>query len=337
MQLNKVYAITMYLDNIQMYYNTDILTQSGIALPAKTWDEMVKHAKLINKKNTVGEFLQSAISLGTSNNVTRVKEILPILIMQQGGTIYDYQNQTVGLGQPRNADFTSSSLARQKAGEFKLDTANKDNPTVDAVNFYNEFANPLSSFYSWNRQADNSEDAFINGKTAYILHYSYFNNTIKNRNPNLKFGIAAIPQSNDSNKKTYGNYFMDGMGRQLTQSSGTKDPTITRKRAAAEAFLVYLSSKEAQKNFNAKTLTPPARKDLIDEIKTQNDNPYIRVFAEGSLYADNYYKPRVGTDQIWVKILEDMQTKSIPMSDAISNGVNEYQRLVGLGPDIGAI
>jgi ABC-type glycerol-3-phosphate transport system substrate-binding protein len=58
MQLNKVYGVTMYVDNIQMYYNTDILTQAGIAIPARNWDEMVTHAKIINKKNTVGEFLQ---------------------------------------------------------------------------------------------------------------------------------------------------------------------------------------------------------------------------------------------------------------------------------------
>jgi ABC-type glycerol-3-phosphate transport system substrate-binding protein len=338
MQLNKVYGITMYVDNIQMYYNTDILAQNGIALPARSWDEMVVHAKQINKRNTVGDFLQSAISMGTANNVTRVKEILPILIMQQGGVIYDWQNQAVGLGQPRNADFSGSNLARQKAGSFVYDVNNKDNPTMDAVKFYTEFANPLSSFYSWNRQADNSEDAFINGKTAYILHYSYFNNTVKARNPNLRFAVAPLPQSNDANKKTFGNYFMDGMGRQLTQSpTAAKDPNITRKRAAAEAFLVYLSSKEAQKTFNAKTSTPPARKDIVADLSKQSDNPFTRIFAEGSLYADNYYRPRAATNQIWVKMLEDMQTKSIPMNEAISDAVNEYQRQIGLGPDIGDV
>ena len=337
MQLNKVYAITQYVDNIQMYYNTDILTQSGIAIPAKSWDEVVRHAKLINKRNTVGEFLQSVISLGTANNVTRVKEILPILVMQQGGTIYDWQTQSVGLGQTRKVDFSGSNLAQQKAGSFVFDPNDRDNPTLDAVRFYTEFANPLSSFYSWNRQGENSEDAFINGKTAYILHYSYFNDIIKARNPNLRFGVASMPQSNDSNKKTFGNYFMDGMGRHLTQPNGTKDPNITRKRAAAEAFMVYLASKDAQKAFNARTQTPPARKDLIEDIKNQNENAYIRIFADGSLYADNYYRPRVGSDQIWVKMIEDMQTKSLAVNEAISDAVNEYQRLIGLGPDVGAI
>ena len=335
MQLNKVYGITKYVDNIQMYYNTDILNQAGIALPAKTWDEMVTHAKLINKKNTVGEFLQSAISLGTGNNVTRVKEILPILVMQQGGNIYDYQTQSVGLGQTRKADFSSSSLARQRGTAFQIDENDKDNPTMDAVRFYTEFANPLSSFYSWNRQSENSEDAFVNGKTAYILHYSYFNDIIKARNPNLKFGVASMPQSNSANKKTFGNYFMDGIGRHLTQPVGVRDPNITRKRAAAEAFMVHLASKESQRSFNARTQTPPARKDLIEEIKTKNENQFIRVFADGSLYADNYYRPRVDADQIWVKMIEDMQTKSIPIGEAISNAVNEYQRLIGLGPDLG--
>ena len=338
MQLNKVYGITMYQDNIQMYYNTDILSQAGIALPAKTWDEMVTHAKLINKKNTVGEFLQSAISLGTANNVTRVKEIIPILIMQQGGVIYDWQSQNVGLGQPRNVNFTSSDLARQKAGTFSLDEKNKDNPTVDAIKFYTEFANPLSSFYSWNRQGNNSEDAFIAGKTAYILHYSYFNDTIKTRNPNLNYDIAALPQSNDANKKTFGSFFMDGMSRQLTQSAtGPKDPTVTKKRAAAEAFMVYLSSKDAQKAFDAKNQTPPARKDIIKDLQTQSDNPFIRIFADGSLYADNYYRPRADTDQIWVKMIEDIQTKSITLGQAISDAVNEYQREIGLGPEVGTI
>ena len=101
--------------------------------------------------------------------------------------------------------------------------------------------------------------------------------------------------------------------------------------------MVYLASKDAQKAFNAKTQTPPARKDLIEEIKNQNENTFIRVFADGSLFADNYYRPRVSSDQIWVKMIEDMQTKSLPISEAISDAVNEYQRLIGLGPDVGSV
>jgi ABC-type glycerol-3-phosphate transport system substrate-binding protein len=327
MQLNKVYAIASYIDNLQMYYNRNILQQSGIALPPKDWEEVKEQSKVLNRRDTRGQFNQSSIAIGTVNNNVRGKEILPVLIMQNGGIIYDRQSGNIGLGQSAGADL-NTNLARSTSGEFKLNERDPNNPTLNATRFFLSFADPTSFYYSWNRQEENSEDAFVNGRLAYIIHYSYFKDTIERRNPNLRFEVAPLPQQNPNNKKTLANYFMDGMGKHLQESKNS------RKRAAAEAFLVHLSSKESQQKFNSKTQRPPARKDLVEDIKQSNSNFFIRFFADGSLYADNYYRPRRCTDQLFYDMVENIQTKSIPVGEAISEAVNKYNSYKELGANI---
>ncbi|GAB4144238.1 MAG: hypothetical protein OHK0017_02550 [Patescibacteria group bacterium] len=327
MQLNKVYAITSYVDNLQMYYNKDILQQSGIAIPAKNWEEVKIQAKILNRRDTRNNFVQHAIGMGTAmpGNNPRGKDIIPTLIMQNRGVIYDRQSGSVGLGQPRSADL--SNLAKTTAGDFKL-TDTKDNPTLDAIRFYADFANPTSDLYSWNRDSENTEDSFIGGKTAYLIGYSYLKDVIEARNPNLKFETTTLPQLNENYKKTMANFFMDGMGKHLSE------PANASKRKAAEAFLVFLASKESQTKFTSKTRTPPARKDIIADIKSQNSNIYIRTFADGSLYADNYYRPTMCTDRIWIDMLDNYQTKGTDLNSTITEAVNRYRTLVSIGPKI---
>jgi hypothetical protein len=36
-------------------------------------------------------------------------------------------------------------------------------------------------------------------------------------------------------------------------------------------------------------------------------------------------------------MIEDMQTKSISLGQAINDAVNEYEREIGLGPEVGTI
>jgi ABC-type glycerol-3-phosphate transport system substrate-binding protein len=66
MDRDKVYAITSYIDNIQLYYNKTILAQSGVAIVPSTWNELNGQLSKLNKRDANSlNFSQSAISLGT--------------------------------------------------------------------------------------------------------------------------------------------------------------------------------------------------------------------------------------------------------------------------------
>jgi ABC-type glycerol-3-phosphate transport system substrate-binding protein len=329
---DKVYAITTYIENLQLYYNKTILDQNSIPLPPKTWSELDLQLSKLNKRNVNSlNFDQSAISLGTGGrgldgepNINRLEDIIPMLLFQNGGQMYDYQSNQPVFG--RNKNEKDVALGISTASSFKLDDKTKEtNPTYRSLKFYTDFASDGQSRYSWNTTSNNNIDAFVNGKLAYMLHYSYEADEIKQRNDRIQFDVAPLPQLDNGVKKTYGFFFMDGMNRELEFDVKQKN-----KKTAAERFLTYLATKDAQIKFVAKTRLPGSRKDVIAEQVNSDDR--IRIFAEGALYADNYYKPDViATEKLWVDLVERVQYKNQPLSDSITQAVREYNALVQQG------
>ena len=329
---DKVYAISSYVDNLQLYYNKNILAQNSIALPPATWGELDKQLPSLNKRSLNSTaFTQSAISLGVGgrgleglSNINRHEDILPMLILQDGGQIYDTKSEKILFGLSKNQKDLDIKLIT--GTNFVIDESDKQsNPAYKAIKFYTDFANQSSSRYSWNTTSDYNTDAFINGKLAYILQYSYFGDEIKQRNERLPFDVSPLPQLDLAIKKTYGSYFMDGMNRSLEST-----PV---KKIAAEKFLKYLTTKEAQEQFAGITKLPASRKDVI---KSQlSSDSQIRMFAAGALYADNYYKPDVvACEKLWSDMIERVQYSGQPLSESINQAINQYSVLVQKGPKI---
>lgn len=320
---DKVYAVTSYVDNLQLYYNTDILSQAELALPATTWRELDNQLPLLNKRDITGtDFRQSAISFGTGfdvresgGNINRFQDIIPALMFQNGAQLYDYQKNTSIFG--------------------KVDGVDKNNPSYDALRFFHDFADPSTSRYSWNSGQSNNIDEFAEGRLAYIVHYSYLKDVLAQKNSRLDYKIAPIPQVDLARKKTYGFFFMDGLNRKLRNDVNNfpADSSKLRKLQAASDFLEFLSQRSAQSAFASATRLPSAHKEVIDDQLSRDDN--IRVFAAGSLYADNYYKPDVNRmEKLWGQILYRTIYENQPLSDSLQQGISEYERMLSLEPQL---
>lgn len=329
---DKVYAITSYVENLQLYFNKNLLSQNGIALPARTWKEVEKHVPLLNKRNpNTQNFDISAISLGTggrglegSPNINRHEDIIPMLLFQSGGQLYDSQSNKVVFGSSPNTIDQETGVSTT-TGFGELD---EESQAFRAVEFYTDFADLTSSRYSWNTASPQNIDAFSEGKLAYMIHFSYMKDILQERNSRLPFDVAPLPQLDPEIKKTYGFFFMDGMNRKLET-----DSSQALKKSAAEKFLYYLSLPESQRQFVANTKLPASRKDIVEEQLKSSDQ--IRVFADGSLYADNYYKPDVvKTEQIWTDMIERVQYEGQPLKESIEVAIQEYQLIVQKGPKL---
>jgi hypothetical protein len=199
--------------------------------------------------------------------------------------------------------------------------------TIRAIEFYYSFADQNSSRYTWSLRSPNNVEAFTSGKLAYIIHYSYFDDEIQTRNPRLNYEVVPLPQLDPNNRQTYGFFFMDVLSRNLRD-----EPENYAKLYWAEQFLLYLSSYEAQSTLAASTNFPAARKDVINE--QLKGNLTQQIFAEGALYADNYYKPDVArAEEIWSEMMFEMHYRSdITAEDALNAAVREYNRLILDGP-----
>jgi ABC-type glycerol-3-phosphate transport system substrate-binding protein len=327
---SQIYTITSYVDNLQLYYNEDILAQAGIALPPTTWKDLDKQLNKLNIRDTNGQFKQNAISLGTGrtkdgSNINRYQDILAALAFQYGGDIYDYSTGQSTLGQSDNTNSEGSNT----------------DPVLQAINFYNTFQDIDSSRYSWSPDSNNNIDAFAQGSTqsgnqggklAYMLNYSYFKNSLTNLNPRLKFRVAPIPQVDLNNKKTYGFFFADGINKTLKDNvdRNPTDAVAGRKLQASKDFLYFLSTEQSQRDFVTKTGTPAAHKKIIDEQLLSDRE--TRIFAEGSLYAQNYYKPDVKkTEELWGDVLYRNHYEVKNIEESYQKMVADYSQIISSG------
>ena len=346
---NQLYAVTSYIENMQLYYNSSLLSQASIVNPPATWADLEKQIPLLNKRDVNGvNFLQSAIALGTGFisknneadvsrlNINRFQDIIPLLIFQSGGQIYDYISGRVAIGET-GADKTPQDDTQN------TESSGSNSIAAQAIKFYNSFANVNSARYSWNGSSEDNKTAFVEGRLAYILHYSYFQNEIKNRNPSLKYAIAKLPQLDLNKKKTYGFFYMDGINKKLADDVAKLNPldyntpeskTTIKKMQVARDFMHFLTQANSQQSFVDKTGLPSAHKDIIAG-QIINGSVNTRKFAEGALYAQNYYKPDVKrAEKIWGDMMYRVQFENISLEASVAQAIEEYNNIVQDGPKI---
>lgn len=336
---DKIYAVASYTDTLQLYYNKNILRQSQIPLPPATWRDLDTQLPSLNKRDLNNNFEQSAISLGTGfkvnngdvkmdSNIANFEEILPTLILQSGGQIYDTITDKVVFGGERNQqDLDTKNITKESFSDT--------NPSLSALNFYLSFSDPNSTRYSWNNDSKNNVEAFLEGKLAYILNYSDFQKTIESRNSRLDYGVSEIPQLDTANKKTYGKFFMQAINRQLEFpiEKNPKDTAAIAKLQKAREFLYYLSTKDSQEKFADQTGLPSSYKSVIQ--KQLSGDERLRVFAAGNLFAQNYYKPDVDrSEKIWGNMIYRIDFENMAVRESLQKAVQEYSLSVSGGAKI---
>ncbi|MCL5775242.1 MAG: extracellular solute-binding protein [Patescibacteria group bacterium] len=284
---NKIYGTAMAVDSLALYYNKDIMGSAGIAVPPKTWDELASHVQRLKRSDGRGYFSQSGAAIGTNGNVNRAVDILYLFMLQQ---------RTV----PFNSDGTEPQFARDVSKD-----GNRFYPGQAALDFYTSFANPVSMNYNWNARSDYSIDAFANGRAAYLYSYSYTRQSLLQKNPNLNFDVAPVPQPDlDQPSVNFANYWGEVVSKQ------------SKNQAVAWDLLKFLSSKGALDKYYAKNKQPSSRKDLIE---LQINDPEIGVFAHANLTAKTFYKPnQTKIDNIFGKMIDNVILNGVSIQDALS-------------------
>ncbi len=341
---DQIYAVTNYVDNLQIYYNEDILNQASLPLRPSTWVEMEEQVKVLNRRQTgTLEFNQSALAMGvglqdingdidTATNVANFYDIIPALIFQNGNPIYDKITERSVIGSSKN----QTDLNTGRITEENFDDLDNEGPTYTALRYFLSYAEVNNPRYSWSLNSNNSEEAFLQGKLAYLINYRSFQNTIKEKNSRLQFGVSELPQLDPSIKKTYGQFFADVMNRQLEQKATDNPDNLTDvfKYFYAKRFMYYLTQQEVQEKILAQTGLPAAHKSIIS--KQQQGDKNLAIFANGSLFADNYYKPNVrATERMWGKLLYKYHYENVPLKKALAEAISEYSLLIQQGPQIG--
>lgn len=260
----KIYAIPRGIDGIALYYNEDILNAAGIAVP-KTWNEFRDAAFKLTVADDQGIIKTAGAALGTTSNVDHWSDVVGLLFLQQPGA--------------------------------KID-APADKNGGDVLKFYTDFAKVAKSRV-WDNTFEPSTEAFAAGKVAFYFGPSWRAHELRQRNPQLNFKIAPMPQL-AGKQVAWANYWGYAVS---SKSQFTKE---------AWNFLKFLTSAEVEKALYeeaAKTRLyglPYSRVDLQKELI---NDPLVGAFvAQGPYYKSWYLNSDThdqGLNDEMIKYFED--------------------------------
>jgi multiple sugar transport system substrate-binding protein len=344
----KIYALPLSADSLGLYFNRDLLNQAGISQPPQTWAEFDEAVKKMTKVDSFGNITLSGAAIGISSDaspgggkVNRATDILTLIMMQAGTEITDKET-----GVATFADFT----IQNKSGNQIL-------PGEAAVAYYTKFSNPYNAEYCWNSAQHNSIDAFIEGKAAITLNYSWLIPKIEAKAPKLNLGIAPIPQNKDKEDQgidvNFANYWGFAVSKNkvasqenVQKAKDSRRSFATNEQRVAEAwkFVRFLAmapafsanlpvgpTSDLQKydpaaEYVAGQKKPAARRDLI---AAQKSDSWLGPFAEGNLIAKSWPQPdNLAVEKIFDEMIDDVVLRNAKLNEVLRQAQNEVNLLM---------
>lgn len=292
-----VLAFPILVDPMVMYWNRSIFTNARIVNPPRYWDELLDLGEKLTIKDAAFNVSQSVIALGEYSNVVHAREIIAALIMQAGDPI-----AVRGSG-----DQVSFVLGDR----FGLPEA----PAHSALRFYTEFANPVKPAYSWNRSLPSSREVFLRGDLALYAGFGSELLDLQERNPNLDFDMAPLPQIRESTlATTFGTIYAIGIIKQSQDIAG------------AYRVATILSDFDAAALWSSNAGMPPARRDLL--VTPPND-PYGAILYDEAIIAHGFLDPDpMQSGNVFSTLVGDITAGRSTIERAVAEASQKLQNLV---------
>ena len=265
----EIYALPLYIDTLSLVYNKDLFDQASVVFPPGTWQDFQGTVQVLRKVGINGKILQAGAAIGGSDkSISNAQDILYLLMLQNGVPMV-------------NSSFSSADFSAQKG------------LGLQAFNFYTQFANIVSPYYTWNDSQPEFLESFGRGETAMIFAYKKQIDSFQDGSPFLNYAVVPAPQPAGTDKSlSYSDY--DG----LAVSGQSKVKTW------AWDFILYATTRpQVATTYLDLTKRPPALRSLISE--KINDETF-GVFARQALTARSW------------KQADDLRIEKI-ISNAISN------------------
>jgi len=292
-----ILGLPFTVDPLVLYWNRTTLNNNGMSQPPTTWAEFLEIVPRLTQSDSSANISKSAVSLGEFRNIGNAKEIFTTLVGQAGNPIVA-RNNTSG-------NFTSVFTER-----YGYRVA----PADAAINFYTQFSNPSKDTYTWNRSLPNADEMFLAGDLAFYIGFASERNSLVQRNPNLNFGIAQLPQSSSSAKKYTGSqmHFLGILNRSENISAAYS--AITTMTASENMIYVY----------DLMNL-PPVRRDLLVEVPSID---YRDTFNKSALISSVFLDPdKNGTQKLFQDSIESVISGRLSVSEVL-NKVNQDLNLL---------
>jgi len=289
-------GLPVALDPLVLYYNRDILAKNGIFNYPKTWDDIARVVPLLLKRTTQGAIKSTALALGETANILHYKDIVALLLLQSGSPLV--------VEDPNLKTFRATLIA-----------SSETTAPADSLRFYTSFSNPVSEFYSWNRSLPQDLEFFISGRSAFYLGRSSELFAIRDRNPNLNFDVALVPQP-------------AGAARPLGTGSfyGVSVVKNSNNIQAAYSALFELGESAFADALSRNLSIPPAHRSLAI---MRPENPYMNVFFTAAQHTFSWLDPEpVKSDAIIRDIIRGITSGRLSPEEALYEGTEAFQSLI---------
>ncbi len=291
-----VIAVPFMVDPMVMYWNRNIFSNNQVSQPPQYWDQIFSLTEKMTKKDNSGNVLQSAIALGEWRNITNAKEILSMLLLQAGTSIVKRKTTSI------------NSVLLENSG---LPIP----PTESTLNFYTQFSNPTSNYYTWNRSLPTSLNMFLGGNLAMYFGFASEIFSIEQKNSNLNFDVTLIPQTRNTNKKTvFGHIYSFAITKQSKNVAGSYSVINTLTEVASLA--------ELEKETNL----PPIRRDML---ANKPSDAFRSVFYNSALISSTWIDPEsLASSNIFRDMVESVTSGRSRVSEAIGKADLELNALL---------
>jgi len=281
-----ILALPLSVDPLVMYYNKNLMNSAFVLDVPQYWDEVITFTPEITVGDSNGRVSISGAALGTFDNIDSAKELLSILMIQNG-------NRLVGTD-PASGMFRST---------LSLEGASFDS-TQQALEFYTSFSQLGNANYSWNEALPSSLDMFISGDLGLYFGRASELTDIRRKNSNLDFDVAFLPQLRGTTRTaTFG--YMRGV-------AVSKQSTNIQ---AAFAVASALAGQDISSNLSSDLGEVPAR---IDLLGNKPEEEYLTLFYNSAIIADGWVDPDPQqTDRLIRQLVRNINTGALSVSEAI--------------------
>ncbi len=294
---DRIYGLPLSVDSLVIYYNRDLLNAAKIPQPPRTWTEFQQAIKRLTRLDNRGQIIQAGAALGTGKNVERAWDILSLLMMQNGTKMTD------------EGGFAAfQSIPKELSGR-------PTPPGEEALIFYTDFANPGKEVYTWNQTMSSSFEAFVSGKAAMFLGYSYHLPLIRARAPKLNVGIAPAPQIEGNPEINFANYWVESVSRKTKYPNESWD------------FVQFVAKEEQAKKFLNKSKHPTALRSLLNS-ELQNED--LATFAGQTLTAQSWYrgKDSASAEKAFTEMIDSTVSKALPPREALKFAAEKVNQTI---------
>lgn len=247
----QIYGLPLYLDTLGLIYNKNHFEQASLTAPPQTWEEFQSFIPFLRSVNENNQVVRAAAAMGGSGRtVNHASDIISLLMIQNGAAMTDE-----GRAQ---ATFASGQAGAQ------------------AFNFYLQFGNSASPYYTWSEAQPNSLDAMARGSAAMVFGYYADLAAMRERSPFLEAASAPVPQVASRDARNIARYEVLA----VTKRSARPD-------WAWDFVAVVTTNPEIVEQYLESSDRPAALKSLINKkINDENQGS----FARAALTARDWYR-----------------------------------------------